>query len=192
MILAEYTDKEWIVGILSEAFNDNKSVNYIVKQDEKKEERIKHLMGYSFEVCHHFGQVFLSNDKNACALIVLPEKKKTTLHSIVWDAKLIVSSIGLSNIKKAIKRESKIKGLQPKEPIYYLWFIGVRPAQQGEGIGSALLKEIIRESESINRTICLETSTPRNLPWYQKFGFTIYNELNLGYRLFFLKRNPGN
>ncbi len=154
MIRGEYKDKNRIVDILTRSFDDNKSVNYIIKQDKKRVQRIKKLMDYSFEVCHMFGDVFLSDDKKACALIVLPDKKKTNLKSILLDLKLIISCIGMSNIKKAMVRESKIKKIHPEELMYYLWFIGVDPSEQ-------------------------------NIPWYEKFGFKIYNELDLGYRLFF-------
>lgn len=33
---AEYNDKDLIVDILTKSFDTNQSVNYIVKQDEKK------------------------------------------------------------------------------------------------------------------------------------------------------------
>lgn len=190
MIRAEYKDKNRIVDILTNSFDDNGSVNYIIKQDKKRTQRIKKLMEYSFDVCFLFGKVFLSDNKKGCALIVLPEKKKTTFKSVLLDLKLIFSSVGLSNVKKTMDRETKIKRLQPKDPMYYLWFIGVEPDSQNAGTGSVLLSEIIEESKSYKRIICLETSTLKNLPWYQKFGFTIYNELNLGYKLFFLKRQP--
>lgn len=191
MIRADYKDKEKIVNILTASFKDNKSVNYIIKQDKNRVKRIRKLMEYSFDVCYLFGEVFLTEDKKGCALIVLPDKKKTTLKAILLDIKLIVSCIGLSNIKKAMSRESKIKKLQAKEPMYYLWFIGVDPIAQNNGNGSALMDEIIKESNANNRSICLETSTLKNIPWYEKFGFKIYNELDLGYRLFFLKREAG-
>ncbi len=188
MIRAEYKDKERIVDILTHSFQDNKSVNYILKQDEKRLQRVRNLMDYSFEVCYMFGDVFLSEDKTGCALIVLPEKKKTTLKSVLLDVKLIFTCTGLTNVKKTLDRELKIKKLQTKEPMYYLWFIGVDPKQQNKGTGSELLREVIKQGELKNRPVTLETSTSKNIPWYEKFGFKIYNELNLGYRLFFLKK----
>ena len=188
MIRANYKDKRRIVDILTTSFDDNKSVNYIVQRDSKRIKRIRKLMEYSFHVCYSFGEVFLSEDKNGCALILFPDKKKST---ILLDIKLIISCIGIFNIKKAMQREAKIKKLQPKELMYYLWFIGVDPIAQNNGKGSALMSEIIKESNASNRSICLETSTLKNIPWYEKFGFKIYNELDLGYRLFFLKREAG-
>ncbi len=188
MIRAELKDKNLIADILTKSFKDNKSVNYIVKQDDKREQRLRSLMEYSFDICYHFGDIFLTDDKKGCALVVLPDEKKTTVKSVLLDLKLIFSCIGLSNIGKAMSREGKIKKLQPKELLYYLWFIGVDPGEQHKGIGSSLLTEVINEAKSKQRTICLETSTLTNIPWYEKFGFKIYNELDFGYKLFFLKK----
>ena len=185
---AEYSDKELVVDILTDSFETNKSVKYIIKQDSKRKKRIRALMDYSFEVCKEFGDVYLSDDKKACALILFPDKKKTTLKSIQLDLKLILSSVGLSNIKKTLERESLIKKHQSKDTMYYLWFIGVDPKYQNSGIGTTLLNEVIKDSESKKRSIYLETSTMKNLPWYKKFGFDVYNELDLSYKLFFLKK----
>ena len=185
---ANYHDKNLVVKILTKSFDTNQSVNYIVKQDKNRTKRISALMDYSFEECFMFGEVFLSDDKKACALVLYPDKKRTTVKSILLDAKLIVSCIGIENIKKALARESKIKQLQPKTTMYYLWFIGVDPEYQSQGIGNNLLQNVINDSDKKQRPIYLETSTLKNLPWYKKFGFQIYNELDLTYKLFFLKR----
>lgn len=188
MIEATYADKKTIVDILAKSFEDNKSVNYIIKQDANRKQHIHRLMAYSFEVCFAFGKVLLSEEKKACALVLFPDKKKTTLHSILWDLQLIVNCIGIAGVSKAMKREDRIKKLQPKEPLYYLWFIGVQPEEQNKGIGSVLLSELMEEAEAMHRTFCLETSTEKNIPWYLKSGLEVYKELDLGYKLYFLKR----
>lgn len=185
---ARYTDKELVVDILTRSFNANQSVNYIVKQDKKRIKRISALMDYSFEVCYMFGNVFLSNDEKACALVLYPDRKKTTFRSILLDAKLIISCVGVKNIRRTLDRETKIKQVQVKDKMYYLWFIGVNPEYQNTGIGTGLLKEVINDSQVLNRPIYLETSTLKNLPWYKSQGFKVYHELDLGYRLFFLNK----
>lgn len=188
MIKATYKNKDRIVDILAASFDDNQSVNYISKQDKKRKQRIRKLMEYSFEICYLYGEIFLTEDKKACALILYPDKKKTTLKTIFLDVQLIISCIGIGNIKKALVREAKIKQLQPKELMCYLWFIGVDKEYQNQGIGSVLLSDIIKDSDHKERPVYLETSTLKNLPWYKKFGFQIYGELDLSYELFFLKR----
>ncbi len=188
MTKALYTDKNSVVNILTQSFADNKSVNYIVKQDSKKAVRLKRLMEYSFDTCYRFGEILLSNDKKACALIIFPEKKRTTLKSIAADIKLMISCMGIGNVRKAMQREAVIKSIHPLKLICYLWFIGVDTNEQGKGIGTALMREIISRSSELNRTICLETSTLKNIPWYQKLGFSIYKELDFGYTLYCMKK----
>jgi ribosomal protein S18 acetylase RimI-like enzyme len=187
---AKRTDKLLITNLLSAAFNDNLSVNYIVRQDDKRKKRIRALMDYSFEVCYQFGKVLLSDDDKACALLLYPDQKRTTFKSIWLDIKLIIQAGGLGNIKKALDREARIKQIQPKEPMVYLWFIGVSPLYQHRGLGSLLLQEIMVDAKKKGLPVYLETSTERNLPWYAQFGFKEYATTQFTYTLHFLKREP--
>jgi len=186
MIKANKADKHLIIDILRKAFDKNNSVNFVVKQDSKRYERIKSLMDYSFEVCYRFGEIYLSEDKKACALILYPDKQKAT---ILLDMTLLLNCIGLSRAKKVLNRNSKIKQHYPTKAINYLWFIGVDSTQQGKGLGSSLLNDIIGASDSNNRPIYLETSMLQNLPFYKRLGFEIYKELNFGHTLYLLRRH---
>ena len=188
---ADQSKKALVIDILSESFDENKSVNYVVRQENHRKDRIKELMDYSFNVCNAFGEVWISDDEQACALILHPDRKKTTLSTLLWDAKLALSVIGLKRIGAVMGRETKIKSFHPKEPFIYLWFIGVKPELQNKGIGSRLLKEIIEDSDINKRPIYLETSTERNLPWYQNHGFKIFNSLDIKYTLYMLRRVNG-
>ena len=153
MLRAEYSDKPLVTNLLSKSFADNKSVNYIVKQDRKRAFRLRYLMEYSFDVCRLFGDVFLSDDRNGCALTTYPERKRTTLQSALLGTKLLASTIGLANAKKAMQRELAIKKIHPKGLLYYLWCLGVEPAEQGKGIGSALLTGVVAEGLKQGLTI---------------------------------------
>ncbi|HSH64266.1 MAG TPA: GNAT family N-acetyltransferase [Bacteroidia bacterium] len=188
MIKANYSDKQLVLDILCKSFDSNKSVNYVVKQDENRQRRIRNLMDYSYEICSMFGQVYLSDDKKACALTLFPDKKKTSLKSILLDAKMAISCVGLNRVSKVLDRDSKIKKSYPNDQILYLWFIGVNPGEQKKGIGSSLLKDIIKESAISKRPIYLETSMPENIRFYNKLGFNIYKELDFGHTLFLIKR----
>jgi ribosomal protein S18 acetylase RimI-like enzyme len=189
MMRAYRNEKALVVAILSASFATNKSVNSILPQNNRKEERLQRLMAYSFDVCLAFGDVFLSDDRKACALLLFPEKKRPSITTIWWDLKLVLQCIGLKNVLKAMRRETEIKARQPREPFYYLWYIGVDPAWQSKGTGNQLLNEVIAEGERLERTICLETSSTELVPWYQSKGFHVYSQLNSGFTLFFLKRD---
>jgi ribosomal protein S18 acetylase RimI-like enzyme len=185
------SQKARVVEILTESFDENKSVNYVVKQDSNRKSRLRGLMDYCYNVCEAFGEVWISEDEQACALILHPDKKRTKLRAILWDVKLAFSVIGLSRVGQVMARESKIKKFHPKEPFSYLWFIGVDPSLQNNGKGSRLLEEIIQHSEQQGRPIYLETSVDRNLPWYKKFGFGIFQSFDLTYTLYMMRRVKG-
>lgn len=184
---ATNAERNTVVDILTQSFFDNKSVNYTIKQDARKKQRIRKLMEYSFDVCSLFGDVFISENKRGCALVLMPDKKKTTLKSVLLDIKLVFTAIDIVNVKKAMKREAAINKVHPVKNLYYLWFIGVHPSGQGKGVGSRLLTEVIQEGLNKKRTVCLETSTVKNIPWYEKQGFKVYKELDFGYTLYCMK-----
>lgn len=189
MVRANAGDKVLIVRLLSQAFEKNKSVNFIIKDDKNRQKRITALMEYSFDVCFMFGEIYLSNDRNATALLLPSNSKKTTPYSIWIDIKLIFRVIGIERIIRVLKREASIKKVQLKNDHFYLWFIGVDTDFQHRGIGTQFLIEILNYSKFKGIPLCLETSTPNNISWYQKLGFEIYNMVDLGYMLYFLKTN---
>lgn len=190
MISAKESDKNLVIDILNNSFENNKSVNYIISKTKNKRKAMSQLMSYSFDLCMRFGEVLLSDDRKGCALLLYPEKKKTNLFAIWADVKLCLFSIGVANILKVMSRESKIKELQKSKINHsaYLWFLGVQPSHQKNGTGSKLLGEVLQQIDKECRNVYLETSTLSNLPWYQKFGFSIYEKLDLSYTLYFLDR----
>jgi ribosomal protein S18 acetylase RimI-like enzyme len=144
---ATVSDKPVILDLLARSFDDNKSVNYVVKQDENRVERIRRLMDYSFNVCHAFGEVWISDDRRACALILFPDQKRLSFRTLLWDLKLALTVVGINRIRKILKREAMIKSNHPHEPMAYLWFLGVDPQFHGKGIGSTLIQEVMKECD---------------------------------------------
>jgi ribosomal protein S18 acetylase RimI-like enzyme len=181
-------DLSIVTDILTDAFIDNKSVNFVVKQDSRKRNRIQGLMKYSFKVCQDFGEVWISDDQQACAMLLFPDKKRTTLSGILHDIDLAFSVIGITRVSAVMKRETLIKSNHPPEPFCHLWFIGVDTQHQHSGKGSRLLQSIINLCHDRNQSIYLETSMEVNLNWYKKFGFEIYETIDLSYRLYLLRK----
>lgn len=58
--------------------------------------------------------------------------------------------------------------------------IGVDPAHQGGGIGSALIAEGLKAVDRDGLIAYLESSNPRNIPLYQRHGFEVIGEIQSG------------
>ena len=185
---AEETDRALVVDILVKSFYDNKSVNHVVKQDRHKTKRMKALMEYSFDLCLSFGEIWISDGNTGCALLLYPREKKQTLRSVLLDIKVAIFAIGLLRVASIAKREQAIKCHHPKGDITYLWFIGVDPKYQRQGVGSTLLLNVIDRSKVAQRPIYLETSVLKNVAWYKSFGFEASETLEFSYTLFLFRR----
>lgn len=61
----------------------------------------------------------------------------------------------------------------PREPHYYLQFLGCRHDHQGHGIGTALLQEGLLVCDERDMPVYLESSNERNLPLYERHGFEV-------------------
>jgi GNAT superfamily N-acetyltransferase len=65
----------------------------------------------------------------------------------------------------------------PREPHYYLFALGTDPAFQGQGIGAALLAPTLAKSDREGLPAYLESSNKRNVPFYQRCGFRVLQEI---------------
>jgi len=64
----------------------------------------------------------------------------------------------------------------PDEPLWFLDQIAVEPARQGEGIGRALIEHGLAMSQAAGQGAYLETGNPRNVAYYERFGFRTQHE----------------
>lgn len=67
----------------------------------------------------------------------------------------------------------------PLEPHWYLGTLGVDPPQQGRGIGTALLRRWLRRVDEGGASVYLETDRERNVPWYQREGFSVVRPIRV-------------
>ena len=68
----------------------------------------------------------------------------------------------------------------PTEPHWYLPLIGADPAHQGEGHGEALMTHALARCDRDHAPAYLESSNPRNIPFYERHGFEALGEIQVG------------
>jgi ribosomal protein S18 acetylase RimI-like enzyme len=68
----------------------------------------------------------------------------------------------------------------PKEPHWYLPLIGIDPAHQGKGLGSALLKHATDICDRDGMVAYLESSNLANVPLYERHGFAALGRIQVG------------
>ena len=68
----------------------------------------------------------------------------------------------------------------PAEPHWYLPLIGVDPARQGQGHGSALMTRALERCDEQHLPAYLESSNPRNISLYRRHGFEQIGTIQIG------------
>jgi GNAT superfamily N-acetyltransferase len=61
--------------------------------------------------------------------------------------------------------------LHPHEPHEYLWFVGVVPAAQGRGLGSALIAPVLQRADRAGHPTYLEATSAQSKALYERHGF---------------------
>jgi GNAT superfamily N-acetyltransferase len=85
------------------------------------------------------------------------------------------------------KRQADVFGVReqmgryhPSEPHWYLPLIGVDPMHQGRGYGSLLMQHALRVCDDDGALAYLESSSPRNVPLYERHGFQVVGTIQAG------------
>jgi GNAT superfamily N-acetyltransferase len=68
----------------------------------------------------------------------------------------------------------------PREPHWYLPIIGVEPMAQGRKLGAQLMRPVLEICDRDGLPAYLESSNPRNIPFYKQLGFRALATLQSG------------
>ncbi|HEY8873473.1 MAG TPA: GNAT family N-acetyltransferase [Stellaceae bacterium] len=68
----------------------------------------------------------------------------------------------------------------PDEPHWYLPLIGIDPSWQNHGLGSVLMEYAAAIFDRDRVLAYLESSNPRNIPFYQRHGYEVIRTIRAG------------
>ena len=105
----------------------------------------------------------------------------------------LIAGKGFSPLKNIRAQGDFFSRHHPREPHYYLQFLGACQAHQGQGVGSALLKQGTRICDQQKIPAYLESSNILNVPLYQRHGFEVIHEGQIpggGPTAWFMWREP--
>jgi ribosomal protein S18 acetylase RimI-like enzyme len=93
---------------------------------------------------------------------------------------LLQRTIAEENQQNIFAFLEQMGGYHPNEAHWYLPMIGVDPAQQHKGYGSALLKHALTRCDRDNKLAYLESSSLRSIPLYERHGFELIGTIQVG------------
>ena len=93
---------------------------------------------------------------------------------------LVEESIPMSRQPEVFRLFEEMGAGHPETPHWYLPMIGVDTFQQNRGIGASLMREALTQCDEDGLPAYLESSNPRNISLYLRFGFKVVGEIRVG------------
>ncbi|MGI8824532.1 MAG: GNAT family N-acetyltransferase [Chloroflexota bacterium] len=79
----------------------------------------------------------------------------------------------------------------PRVAHWHVGPVGVDASLQGRGIGTMMMQAFCEAMDAQRQISCLETDTPANVRFYQRFGFETVEEAEIhGIHNWFMRRDP--
>jgi ribosomal protein S18 acetylase RimI-like enzyme len=101
----------------------------------------------------------------------------------------MIRAVGLGPALKVVIWLMAWSKRDPKEPHSHLGPIAVEPDAQGRGIGTRLMEHYCAELDRTGVVGFLETDKPRNVRFYERFGFSVTTTARiLGVENWFMRR----
>lgn len=191
--IADNADLGTLVDILSDGFSTDPMFNWVFPKTELYPHFFYLLVK---EVYLPLGIVHVENTGRAAALWLPPEARLEVaprLGLLRFGIRLVGKTGGLKALSRLYRQGSVFEKHYPSEPHYYLQFIGCRSEDQGQGIGAALLKDGLAICDKRGMPAYLECSNHRNVSLYQRHGFHIKAQQEVGKNgpmVWFMWRDP--
>lgn len=115
-------------------------------------------------------EVYVAGDGTAAAVWRGVDNWKVGQGELVRTMPAMLRSLRL-RAPIVVKLLSAMEKAHPTEPHYYLEFLGTRRDRQGHGVGRETLQPMLDRCDSEGVPAYLESSNPRNVPFYFRHGF---------------------
>lgn len=178
---ATAADRPAVAELLARAFDDDPLWTWVLGRPDREERcaRLERFFGALLHHVHGHHELVDIVDGAGASVWVPPGRWRFSLGDEARVAPAVLRAFGLGVVRLlpllvAVEREHL------RDPHYYLFAIGAAPEQQGRGVGSALLRPMLARCDAERLPAYLESSTPRNLPFYRRHGFEAVGELRFG------------
>ena len=143
--------------------------------------RMRHMFRFMLDHALPHGAVDTVTDSSgsvATAIWLPPGHWKVPTGALLRGIPGVLRTSGLLRMPRLLGRLAAVEKVHPAAPDHwYLEALGVVRSRQGQGLGSALLSRRTAQFDAAGLPAYLEVSNERNIPLYERHGFTLTKTL---------------
>ena len=171
-------ERKRVLEVLGRAFFDDPVSMYLFPDERRRQAGFAGFSGLAIDAFGSSAHVLTNDAVQGAAIWQLPSPQPpgllVQLRMGIHMAWLIRAGMG-----RAIRLGEFMSEHHLHEPHYYLAAIGTDPSFQGKGIGSALIQPVLERCDKERLPAYLESSKRENIPFYNKHGFEVVEELQI-------------
>ncbi|TJZ77967.1 GNAT family N-acetyltransferase [Rhodococcus oryzae] len=167
-------DLDRAASVLGEAFADYPWTTWCVQADSH-EQRVAELQRLYLEhMAVPHGLAYIDADRNGVVAFIPPDVSPP-------DESVLASIAELHGDRfvRMMDAEEQMSAMGSWDDAWLLATIGVARGAQGRGLGGDLLAAGLAEMDRAGHAVWLDTATRRNLPLYERHGFSIAGHITI-------------
>jgi GNAT superfamily N-acetyltransferase len=180
LVRAEWHHASVVLGL---SFQDDPMFRALLPDDDERRRALPMIMGFMLAL-HGAHGLALAVDDPARGVVVAtpPGRHGGSWWSVVrwvlrWSRRPPIVWSARRARKNGGRVLAEMERLHPKTPHHHVAAIGVHPEAQGGGVGRRLLEGVFAHAERDGLPTYLETTNPKNLDFYRRFGFVLLQEV---------------
>ena len=173
---ANSADETHVIQILVRAFSSDPAARWVWPDSDLYNNSFPDFVRAFGGKAFSFGSAYYIDGYFGTALWLPPnihpdeEAMEKVLHSTVSE-QILADVFGVFG---------QMANFHPAEPHWYLPLLGVDPIHHGKGFGSALMSHVLEVCDKENKIAYLESSNPKNIPFYKRHGFELAGTIQRG------------
>lgn len=165
------------VEVIAQAFYKNPMALHAFPDcdDDSRLRRVRRIYRGVMEMALQRGRVFVVRQSGRICGAAVAYPPNSGVQNL---ASRLLSGAGAFTVgpratMRYVTYEREVRKMRPKEPHWYLFFLGVTPAFHGQGIGNAFVKHVCRMADSEGVACYLETSVEAQIDFYGEHDFEL-------------------
>ena len=182
--LAQKRDLPVVAHVIASAMVDDEVIAAIMPGERNRLARLTRLLLSELRVGPFAGGVIDVARRDSDGVILgaaaweRPGHKTSTLAEL-RELPQLAASIGVGNLRRALRLFHVFETHRPAQPHWYLTHVAVAPEAQGHGVGSTLMRHRLSEVDDAGAAAYLEATTPGSQQLYERFGFVAEASLRM-------------
>jgi ribosomal protein S18 acetylase RimI-like enzyme len=184
-------DVEPLAAMLARSFHDDPVTQWVYANERRRAHWSSRFFRWQAERLLPQDVSWTDDERAGAALWALPGQWRESGRQTLSLLRLTLPGV-LPRLPRVLRGLGQVEVRHPPQEHLYLAVLGVDPAHQGNGVGSAVIRPGLELCDRERLPAYLETGKERNLAFYGRHGFTVLDELHLphGPPVWFLWREP--